>query len=75
MEKEFGWTAVVSAVMNCFVGCHTREERVQAGNCITEFLSAFSFSDEEMVEALGDAQGADVETDDFIDEMIANIEA
>lgn len=75
MEKEFEWGNVVAAIRNSFVGCHTHDERIQAGNCIVEFLSAFSFSESEMIKALGQADGMDVETDDFIDEMIANIEA
>lgn len=75
MEKEFEWGNVVSAIRNSFIGCHTHDERIQAGNCIVEFLAAFSFSDGEIIKALRQADGMDVETDDFIDEMIANIKA
>lgn len=75
MEKEFEWGNVVSAIRNSFVGCQDSGERIEIGNCIVEFLAAFSFTDSEMIEALGQAAGMDVETDDFIDEMIANIKA
>ncbi|CAI1105543.1 Uncharacterised protein [Serratia ficaria] len=75
MEKNFEWSAMVSAIRNSFTECSDYVDRYRAGHTIIEMLTAIGFEDDEIVELLGQAAGNDSETDDFIDEMINNIEA
>lgn len=66
--------ALTSAVQMSFADCSDHHERYIAGNCIIEFLSALSMTDEEIISVLQEASGDSAEVDEYIDAMIANIQ-
>ena len=73
MEKDFDLSGVHDAIRCCFADCDDHRERCSAGDHIIEFLTAFNFTDDEIIDALKASDGMDAEADDYIDEMIARI--
>ncbi len=66
--------AVSMAIKNALMMCREWREMECCGNAIIELCTAFEMDDEEIIEALKFASGNSVQEDDFIDNMIANIQ-